>query len=310
MTVTFRKDATFATVPFKRFKELLASWCEGNPVEHAAALSRVALAPSTASAVLDEALACGLLADRGDTHFDGARRDDRQRGPRQALLLHWDRRRGGPRPTVGGIAVIGSRPSAPLSSTRADDVLAAILGNAATLNAGEGMPWKVTRIWLYGSHMRREPSVNDVDVVVETERTVTWTMDAGSDLGRRWISMARVSGGEAAVTEDGEMSVYRALEHLRDLWTLGGRRHPALSPSHLHGLVQVGCACRLVFDAARGGPVDDPVLARHPDSAGPGKGVLRETSACRTCLTCPRSGPSRPASWTGRRAIPWTSAAG
>lgn len=274
MTVTFCRDQAFAGIPFRRFRDLLASWCEGNPVEHAAALSRVSLDRSTASAALDEAMACGWLADRADPCFAGAGPEDACGTPRAALLAHWDRRRGGPRPTVAGIAVMEAKPFAPLASARADEVLGALLADAAALNAAEGMPWRVARVWLYGSHMRREPFVNDVDVVVETERTAAWDTDVRSDLGRRWISMARVSGGESAVREDGRLSAFRALEHLRDRWTLGQRRHPALSPSDVDGLRQVGCPCRLVFDAARGGPVDDPVLDRHPDSAGPGPGLF------------------------------------
>ena len=274
MTVTFARDAMFAGVPLRRFRDLLASWCDGNPVEHAAALTRVGLDRSTASAALDAAMAAGLLADRADPCFEGAGPDGRDRTPRTALLRHWDRRQGGPRPTVAGIAVLNGKPSASLASVKADEVLATVLANAAALNAAHGMPWRVTRVWLYGSHLRRESYVNDVDVVVETERTPAWDMDARSDLGRRWISMASVSGGRAAVMEDGRVSAWRALEYLRDRWTLGQRRHPALSPSDVEGLKQVGCPCRLVFDAARGGPVDDPVLDRHPDSDGLREGLF------------------------------------
>lgn len=50
----------------------------------------------------------------------------------------------------------------------------------------------------------------------------------------------------------------------------GRRRHPLLSGAQdgTGDLAALDIPCRLIFERCRGGRVDDPILERHPDSAG------------------------------------------
>lgn len=261
MSVTFPPDATFATLPMLHFRNLLAGWLKGRAVATVADTRKVGLDPSTAAAAMDEAFVQGLLADPADPMF--LERDT----PRSHLLASWDRRRGGPRVTVRGVALATSTPSAPLSREKALAVLGTLLDNASSLNTSPDMPFVVERIWSYGSLAKGADAVNDVDVVVETSRTEHWDMDGRSESGRRWIDMASAMGGRAALTGLGSVAG-RALDYLERRLVQGPRRHPRLSFNDLETLRSLACECRLVFDRARGGPVDDPLLERHPGSGG------------------------------------------
>ena len=76
MSVTYPKDATFATLPFRQFRDLLGAWVKGGTVAQAAALSKVGSDASTAAAAMDEALSQGLLDDRDDAQFSGGKGPD------------------------------------------------------------------------------------------------------------------------------------------------------------------------------------------------------------------------------------------
>ncbi len=121
-------------------------------------------------------------------------------------------------------------------------------------------PFKVVdRVWLYGSVMRGEETVGDIDLAIETAMNPALSDDA---------SRSRL---QELADEAPEHLPYalRLFWHER-VGIFGERRHPLLAGAHIGAddLKQMGVPCRLIFDRARGGRVDDEIVPRHPDSLG------------------------------------------
>ena len=127
------------------------------------------------------------------------------------------------------------------------------------MNARDDLPIKVERVWLFGSYVHGEESVNDIDLVVETTGTVMW------DDHRACLTAAIALGGGSWLSQS---MANLPQEYITRRVIYGPRKDPRLAPTSLGDLCALACECRLAFDAGRGGEVDDPVLPRHPESKG------------------------------------------
>ncbi len=114
----------------------------------------------------------------------------------------------------------------------------------------------VQRVWLFGSVMREQETVGDIDLAIETVRNPVFSDDASRSTRLREL-------------------VDQAPEHLPYLQKLywheeqgifGKRRHPLLAGAHIGSdeLQQLGVPCRLIFDRSRGGRVDEEVIRPTP----------------------------------------------
>jgi hypothetical protein len=104
--------------------------------------------------------------------------------------------------------------------------------------------------------------LGDVDVVVVTGRPERF-MDTSIE---RFEELARQLGGENILNSSGTFRSLKALNFVVNHFLHGGRKHPLLSVHSMPELQSLACPCRLLFDASKGGGVDRPILARHPDS--------------------------------------------
>ncbi len=133
----------------------------------------------------------------------------------------------------------------------AEEVLEAILTRAEAVNAETGLPFRVRRIDVYGSLI--VPSIaalGDLDVFVETEATGPW-----SEVRERYAALVDPRPGR---TGDGrpKRSPWPAS------WESRGSR--ILGKDSVTDPVAYGFAYRRVFDAGRGGRVEDPVVPERP----------------------------------------------
>ncbi|ACB94687.1 hypothetical protein Bind_1044 [Beijerinckia indica subsp. indica ATCC 9039] len=161
--------------------------------------------------------------------------------------------------TEAGLAIAGGKTRrSPLRTARRvlDDLLARIEHmneQSAPLNL-------VERVWLFGSVMRGQATVGDIDLAIETAHNPAFDDDASHSTRLREL-------------------VDQAPDHLLFLQKLywheergifGKRRHPLLAGAHIGSgeLQRLGVPCQLIFDRSRGGRVDDEVIPRHPDSPG------------------------------------------
>jgi hypothetical protein len=85
----------------------------------------------------------------------------------------------------------------------------------------------------------------------------------------RYYELALAMGASHdLVNTPGVMGLLKAESFVKNQTLYGGGRRPLLSLNDIPELQHLACPCQLVFDSKRGGVVDDPVLARHPQSTG------------------------------------------
>ncbi len=150
---------------------------------------------------------------------------------------------------------------------KAQGTLDALLERCAAVNADRAAPYHVDQVWLYGSMVRGEPAVGDVDVVV----TKRWSPEywAVESLGTR--EAKAVEYASAALGPGVANGIHPDVSTPATLFersVFGQARNPLLSPGREADLIRLACPCRLVFDAEFGGRVDAPVLDMHPDATG------------------------------------------
>jgi predicted nucleotidyltransferase len=161
--------------------------------------------------------------------------------------------------TEAGLAIAGGKTRrSPLSTARRvlDDLLARIEQmneHSAPLNV-------VQRVWLFGSVMRGQETVGDIDLAIETAHNPAFSDDASRSARLR----------ELVDQAPGHLLYFQKLSWREERDIFGERRHPLLAGAHIGSdeLRQMGVPCRLIFDRSRGGRVNDEVVPRHPDSPG------------------------------------------
>lgn len=123
----------------------------------------------------------------------------------------------------------------------------------------------VDQVWLFGSLMRGEETVGDIDLALQTTRRPEYMQDY--EAMTRHLNNVLSRHDDVPTTRNPFWSGETWLTE-RSLY--GRRRHPLLAGIHdgLDQLVGLSVPCQLIYDRGRGGRISDPVLSRHPQSAG------------------------------------------
>ncbi|MDR7038941.1 hypothetical protein J2X36_003713 [Methylobacterium sp. BE186] len=242
MGVAITNGTTFLGVPLTKVRNVLRAWHRGDrsDVWRIADLKNVDLDPRTVMVLLEELRDRGLIGPEEQEY--GA--------PVDGL-------------TDAGLALSGADARARTPKDKARRILDRFLDACAAVNARNDLPFAIREVWLFGSMLDPgKVDVGDVDLVVDRGRPAAFE----GSLVERYRELAREMGaGDSRGIFCGygdQGFVERQLLH-------DGRRHPILSISTtLDDLRDMACPCQRVFDASRGGRVTEPVLPRHPNSAG------------------------------------------
>jgi len=139
------------------------------------------------------------------------------------------------------------------------------LTRADALNRDPDAVQYVERIWLFGSVMHGKAAVGDIDLALETARRPEYCDD--------YMGMTRHL--ERILPRYGDVPAARNVLWSAEAWVTervlyGARRHALLAgvQNGVSDLIALGVPCRLIYDRARGGRVDDPIIPRHPCSNG------------------------------------------
>ncbi|KRA99879.1 hypothetical protein ASD83_05170 [Devosia sp. Root685] len=161
--------------------------------------------------------------------------------------------------TDSGLALASGK--AKRSSLRvAQKVIDELLARVEEMNLHAHPLNVVQKIWLFGSAMREQPTVGDIDLAIEMARNPEFPDDgARSERLRQLVNLA-----------PDHLPYFRKLNWHEERSIFGERRHALLAGAHigLDELERLGVPCRLIFDWERGGKVDDDVVPRHPRSNG------------------------------------------
>lgn len=168
------------------------------------------------------------------------------------------------RPTAEGEALARAKARKRATLADADRVLDLFLENVERLNRDNESLSRVDEVWLFGSLMRRQPDVGDIDLAVSK----SWNTRFGNTFDDREPQADRL------LMRHPDAPAYWPERWSKEDWLtdralFGKRRHPLLaSQSGTSDLEALHVPCRLVYDRKRGGRVDDPILRNHPASLG------------------------------------------
>lgn len=139
-------------------------------------------------------------------------------------------------------------------------VLEDLLARVEGMNADPTSLKLVERVWLFGSVMREQETVGDIDLAIE----LTFNPAYGDSEARS----ARMH--ELAKAAPHHLPYYKVFSWYEERALFGARRHPLLAGAQIdaENLKELGVPCRLIFDRSRGGRVEDAVISRHPASPG------------------------------------------
>lgn len=166
--------------------------------------------------------------------------------------------------TEAGLTLVRSKlaPRTPLETAK--EILDAFLERVDQLNRDPEAISRVDQIWLFGSLMRNESAVGDIDLAL-----------ARSSSDRFENLDAQILQAKALLTNfPGAPRVWAwpwdRIDWLYRRAIFGARRHPLLAGAKdgMGDLASLGVPCRLIYDRARGGRVDDAIVPRHPQSNG------------------------------------------
>lgn len=166
--------------------------------------------------------------------------------------------------TEAGKALAGASGQRRTPKERAGRLVADLLERSRQINARTDLPFSVQEIWLFGSMI--DPSradVADIDIAIRFGRPEAFE----TTFFERFRDLALEMGGRSAVDAGGVLGLIRPEMYVVNQLLFGGHKR-LFSVGTIEELQDLACPCRMIFDAARGGAVDDPVLPRHPKSAG------------------------------------------
>lgn len=242
MSVFLSKGEEFLGVPLRKIRDLLSYWERSGERTgwRYGKLRGVKLSPFTAAVLIEE------LRDRG---LIGLGTDMCGRPQEDGL-------------TERGKALASAKAALRTPKAEAFKVLEGMLEAADGINTRPGLPFSIARIWLFGSMIDPgKPDVGDIDFHVE--------YGAPSDEEDPEILIGRHLELAAQLGSPSGLGSFVVVDWVRERLLFGARKHRLLAPADMDELVALGCECRLIFDAARGGRVEDAVLPRHPASEGP-----------------------------------------
>ena len=237
MGVSIAKGQTFLGLPLTAVRDVLLAWNRPDNRNAWTVAARTGLPPWTSAVIIEEAKLRGLI--------------------HPTRILDGERSRGNL--TEAGLLLATARAMKRTQRAKALRVFENFLDGCEAINRRDDLPFEVEQVWVFGSILDEDKrDVGDIDFVPVIRNA---KLRPGTDTHGDWYwDLARELGVERQVTLS---NLYELVES-RILY--GGRRHFLFAPTHLHDLHSLACRCRLVFDAARGGRVDDAVLPMHPDA--------------------------------------------
>lgn len=232
MGTIFDPKSAFLGMPLTTYRDVLRRWMTYHDVREVVGTQKLALSPQAAAVLINEADLAGFF--KGDELTDVGR----------------------------GFA--GASSLRPMKREKAKAIIEQIISNCEKFNRRDDLCFRIERVWLFGSYIKGASTVNDIDIVIEEGR-----IPGRSLLDAAWrdrtTDLACEMGGERAVYGSVGYAV-NAERHIFNQLIYGGHKNPRISPNYLHTLIEMACECQLVFDRSRGGPVQDSVLAKHPDA--------------------------------------------
>lgn len=249
MSVVIDRTQDFLGVPLVTVRNVLHAWRYGGSREphDIAQRSNVKLSPSTVMVLLHELRERGLI---------GLEKAETRSGTIDGL-------------THAGLALVAAVARKRTPKSKAREVLEKFLAACSAANAREDFPITIKEIWLFGSMIAAQKTeVADIDLVMVTEYRAKF-----DDRRKQLKQLAEAIGGEN-VCSNLRYDLFWSEKYVLNQVLHGGRRHPLLSFARLNDLIALACPCQLIFDATRGGKVEDPVLERHPSSTGRADTVL------------------------------------
>lgn len=166
--------------------------------------------------------------------------------------------------TGSGEVLVGSKVVARTPLDKAKAVLEALLDRIDILNGDPEAVSRVDEVWLYGSMLREEAVVGDIDLAIVRSSSPRFSkLDAQVEQAKRLLADMPGSPQSWRWEWDRIDWLFR-----RSLY--GTRRHALLAGAKegVEDLMAVATPCRMIYDRARGGRVDDAIVPRHPRSRG------------------------------------------
>ena len=166
--------------------------------------------------------------------------------------------------TEAGMTIVRSKVAARTPLKKAKEVLQAFLERVDQLNQDPDAISQVDEVWLFGSLMREEATVGDIDLAIARSSSHRFE-DLDARILQAKALLAKISGAPL----DWRMPWDR-IDWLYRRALFGARRHPLLAGAKdgMEDLAALGVPCRLIYDRARGGCVDDAIVPLHPKSNG------------------------------------------
>jgi hypothetical protein len=248
MTVTFNPNDTLCGVPLGKVRAILWQISDYEPMDvfKIACQKTVQLDPIQVAIILDE------LTHRG--------------------LLTVHQQIGKITPT--GNIFLKASDLTPLSSKQARLRLDAFLKTCDLINHyPTNSPLTIKKVWLFGSLLRGQTEVNDIDVVVDFLEDIPEVVD--DDMRERTIAFAQSLGFDEVYFQAKKEHVcpwsslteqyyLLAIQYIKEEVVFNKQQR--LSFENMEALTDLHCPCQLIFDSSRGGMVSNSILTNHPDS--------------------------------------------
>lgn len=177
---------------------------------------------------------------------------------------------GYPKPLTSAGKAIAQGNTRRFKKAAADKVIAETVARVEAHNSGKDHVQYIDKIWIFGSAIRGEDTVGDVDFAIE--KSFRPDLSDSDDAFSQALQELRGKSGKQE---------YNALQWERDRAIYGARKNPMLSRQEIDDLINMAVPCQLVYDRDRGGPVFDRVLEKHP------KASVRDFPERVTTLTLP-----------------------
>ncbi len=163
--------------------------------------------------------------------------------------------------TPTGRAVAHSRSVVKTELTKARAVLDKLLERFEAINADPDRLISINRVYLYGSVMRGDPLVGDIDLEIEASRGPAYANDFQGYLRDCRSFVRRFAPNYVPPVYMAESD--KAMDHL----VFGQRRAPILKGAviNVRNLSTIPAPCQLIYTIQNGIDRDAPILTTHPD---------------------------------------------
>ncbi|ASR53673.1 hypothetical protein [Blastomonas fulva] len=163
--------------------------------------------------------------------------------------------------TPTGRAVAHSRSVVKTELTKARGILDQLLERFVAINADPDRLISINRVYLYGSVMRGDPLVGDIDLDIEASRGPAYANDLQGYLRDCLAFVRRFAPNYVPPVYMAESD--KAMDYL----AFGQRRAPILTGAmiNVRNLSTIPAPCQLIYTIQNGIDLNAPILTTHPD---------------------------------------------